>query len=135
MGTERYSLYFLPGIYGSFEQPLMIQIGYYTEVAGLGEQPESVMIYGKIEVYNRCFDASSYAAGDFIPTSDVSNRLCFALNNFWRSLSNLAIQIVSLNQDTCRSTAMFWAVSQASSMRRVDIRGGDVSLMDYCTGK
>ena len=28
---------------------------------------------------------------------------------------------------------MFWAVSQATSMRRVNIEGGDLSLMDYCS--
>ena len=28
---------------------------------------------------------------------------------------------------------MFWAISQAASMRRVNIEGGDVSLMDYCS--
>jgi hypothetical protein len=131
MGTQRYTLYFMPGSYGSYEQPLYLQIGYYTEVAGLGEYPEDVIVYGKIEVYNRCFEADPYQEGLFVP-SDGSG-LCFALNSFWRSLSNLAIQVVSVNQDACRATALFWAVSQAVSMRRVDIRGGDVSLMDYCT--
>ena len=28
----------------------------------------------------------------------------------------------------------FWAVSQAVSMRRVDVTGGDLTLMDYCSG-
>lgn len=133
MGTERYGIYFMPGVYGSAEQPLMLQIGYYTDVAGLGEYPGDVLIYGKIEVYNRCFEPSPYAEGQFVPATDGSTGLCFALNSFWRSLSNLAIQIVSLNQDSCRSQALFWAVSQASSMRRVDVRGGDMSLMDFCT--
>jgi hypothetical protein len=73
-----------------------------------------------------------YADGEFIPTSSSAG-LCFALNSFWRGLSNLSISIVSKNQDQCRSTAMFWAISQASSMRRVDIEGGDLSLMDYCS--
>jgi hypothetical protein len=131
MGTDRYTIYFMPGSYGSYEEPLYLQIGYYTEVAGLGATPEDVMVYGKIEVYNRCFQPDPYKQGLFVP-GDGSG-LCFALNSFWRSLSNLSIQIVSLNQDSCRATAMFWAVSQAVSMRRVDIRGGDVSLMDYCT--
>ena len=31
------------------------------------------------------------------------------------------------------SSANFWAVSQAVSMRRVDVSGGNLSLMDYCT--
>jgi len=45
----------------------------------------------------------------------------------------LSVQVVSHNQDTCRATANFWAVSQATSMRRVHFEGGDVSLMDYCS--
>lgn len=136
MGSERYSMYFMPGIYGSVEEPLAILIGYYTEVAGLGALPTDVTIYGKIEVYNRCFAEDLYAAGKFVPSSPENGALCFALNNFWRSLSNLSITIVhKAGVDACRRTAMFWAISQASSMRRVNIQGGDLSLMDYCTSK
>jgi hypothetical protein len=134
MGSERYSMYFKPGTYGTPEEPLAILIGYYTEVAGLGASPLDVTIVGKIEVYNRCFQKDPYADGKFIPSDGTG--LCFALNNFWRSLSNLSITIVQKpSVDACRRTAMFWAISQASSMRRVEIRGGDVSLMDYCTSK
>ena len=125
----------MPGTYGSEAEPLRLLIGYYTEVSGLGLSPQDVVINGKIEVYNRCFLQDQYDEGEFIPTS-AENRICFALNNFWRALANLSINIVhSAADDACRKTAMFWAISQASSMRRVDIRGGDLSLMDYCSGK
>jgi hypothetical protein len=133
MGTERYGLYFLPGMYGTDDEPLQIKIGYYTEVAGLGSNPDDVQINGKIEVYNRCFEADPYQQGMFIPTDDTETGLCFALNNFWRSLSNLAVNINSKGQEECRASANFWAVSQASSMRRVDFKGGDVTLMDSCS--
>ena len=33
----------------------------------------------------------------------------------------------------CRASANFWAVSQAAPMRRVNVTGGNLSLMDYCT--
>ncbi|MHA7221645.1 adenylyl cyclase [Arthrobacter sp. RHLT1-20] len=56
---------------------------------------------------------------------------CIALNNFWRSLSNLTINVTGL--DGCRGSANFWAASQASPMRRVNVTGGNLSLMDYCT--
>jgi hypothetical protein len=136
MGKERYGLHFLPGTYGTIEQPLSLMIGYYMEVAGLGASPLDVIINGKIEVFNRCFEADPYNAGKFIPSSAENGGLCFALNNFWRTLSNLSINIVHrVGLDSCRQTAMFWAISQASSMRRVEIRGGDLSLMDYCTSK
>lgn len=115
MGTKRYSLLFKPGTYGSAEEPLIIQVGYSTEVAGLGASPTDVTINGHVDVYNRCLTAEN----------------CIALNNFWRSLSNLTINVTGL--DGCRGTANFWAASQASPMRRINIMGGNLSLMDYCT--
>ena len=53
MGEQRYALLFKPGTYGSEAEPLMLQIGYYTEIAGLGADPTDVQVFGKIEVYNR----------------------------------------------------------------------------------
>ena len=120
MGSARHSVLFLPGAYGSAEQPLQAKVGYYTEVAGLGASPDDVDITGKIEVYNRCL-------GD----GGTSN--CIALNNFWRTISNLKLEVNGAGQDGCRASANFWAVSQAVSMRRLDITGGNLSLMDYCT--
>ncbi|MEC5179461.1 adenylyl cyclase [Arthrobacter sp. CG_A4] len=115
MGTNRYSLLFKPGTYGSAEEPLIVQVGYSTEVAGLGASPTDVTINGRVNVYNRCLTADN----------------CIALNNFWRSLSNLTINVTAL--DGCRGSANFWAASQASPMRRVNVTGGNLSLMDYCT--
>ena len=120
MGSERYAYLFKPGTYGSDEEPLQIKVGYYTEISGLGASPSDVVINGKVEVYNRCL-------GD----GGTSN--CIALNNFWRTLSNLTIEINAKGQDDCRASANFWAVSQAVSMRRVNVIGGNLSLMDYCT--
>ncbi|MEV4639667.1 adenylyl cyclase [Actinoplanes sp. NPDC049548] len=120
MGTDRYAYLFKPGTYGTAEKPLQVKVGYYTEIAGLGASPSDVVINGKVEVYNRCL-------GD----GGTSN--CIALNNFWRTLSNLTINVNGAGQDGCRSSANFWAVSQAVSLRRLDIKGGNLSLMDYCT--
>jgi hypothetical protein len=113
-GTERVALLFKPGSYGTPEQPLIVQVGYYTEVAGLGASPGDVVINGHVDVYNQCGPNG-----------------CFALVNFWRSLSNLTIRVTGLSG--CRASANFWAVSQASPMRRVEVTGGTLSLMDYCT--
>lgn len=115
MGTDRYALLFRPGTYGSAAEPLIIQVGYYTEVAGLGLNPTDVTINGHVDVYNRCRAASG----------------CIALDNFWRTVSNLTINVMGL--DGCRSSANFWAASQASPMRRVNVTGGNLTLMDYCT--
>jgi hypothetical protein len=96
-GPQRYSLLFEPGTYGSTADPLTFQVGYYTQVAGLGTSPQDVTINGTIDVYNQCFP----------PTApDTSN--CTALDNFW-------------------------ATAQAAPMRRVNLTGGSLSLMDYCS--
>src|SRR4051794_22365982 len=113
-GTQRYALLFKPGTYGSASQPLIFQVGYYTEVAGLGASPCDVTINGAIDVHNQCG-----ASG------------CIALDNFWRSMSNLTIHVTG--QTGCRSATEFWAVSQAAPLRRVAVTGGKLSLMDYCT--
>ena len=117
MGPNRYSLLFKPGVYGSAATPLIVKVGYYTEVAGLGLLPTDVVINGHVDVYNRCLEPGP------------SN--CIALVNFWRSVSNLTINI--MGGDGCYSSGNFWAVSQASPMRRVNITGGNLVLMDYCT--
>jgi hypothetical protein len=115
MGSQRYTLLFKPGTYGSPANPLIVQVGYYTQVAGLGTSPTDVTINGHVDVYNRCLT----------PTN------CIALVNFWRSVSNLTINVMGLSG--CRSSGDFWAVSQAAPMRRVNVTGGNLTLMDYCT--
>lgn len=120
MSTVRRAVLFEPGQYGTAENPLQFDVGYYTEVAGLGASPTDVDINGSIEVYNRCL-------------ADGGTGNCIALVNFWRTISNLSLQINSLGDDGCRGSANFWAVSQAVSMRRLDISGANLSLMDYCT--
>jgi hypothetical protein len=113
-GPQRYALLFMPGTYGTSDTPLNFQVGYYTAVAGLGSSPNDVVINGSIDVYNQC-DASGS---------------CVALDNFWRSLSNLTINVT--NPTFGCHTGEFWAVSQAAPMRRVHINGL-ATLMDYCT--
>jgi hypothetical protein len=113
--TQRDTLLFEPGTYGTTANPLTFQVGYYTEVAGLGASPSDVTINGHVDVYNRCLAPDN----------------CIALVNFWRSLANLTINITGLSG--CRASADFWAVSQAAPMRRVNVTGGNLTLFDYCT--
>lgn len=119
-GTQRYALLFKPGSYGSAADPLTFQVGYYTEVAGLGASPRDVTINGAIDVANQCF-----------PAGDPGTSDCTALDNFWRSMSNLTIDVTG--QSGCQAGTDFWAVSQAAPLRRVNITGGNLSLMDYCS--
>jgi hypothetical protein len=119
-GTQRYALLFEPGTYGSAADPLFFQVGYYTSVAGLGTSPGDVVINGAVDSFNQCD-----------PVTSTSN--CTALVNFWRSLSNLTINFPAPPQGApCSRSAEFWATSQASPVRRVDVNGF-FSLMDYCT--
>jgi hypothetical protein len=113
-GTGRYAVLFKPGTYGSAAGPLNFQVGYYTDVAGLGSSPNDVTVNGTIDVYNQCF-----GPGD-----------CTALQNFWRSVSNLTIDVAG--KSGCQS-GEFWATSQATSLRRVHVNGF-ATLMDYCSG-
>jgi hypothetical protein len=116
-GTQRYALLFEPGTYGSKTEPLTFQVGYYTSVAGLGVSPGDVVINGAINVSNQCFGANN----------------CIALDNFWRSLSNLTINFVANSALGCGGVAEFWAVSQAAPMRRVHVNGF-TTLFDFCSG-
>ena len=79
MGTQRYALLFKPGSYGTATNPLIVKVGYYTEVAGLGRDPARRHHQRHVDVYNRCLRQR--------------HQHCLALNNFWRSLSNLTINV------------------------------------------
>ena len=112
-GPQRYAVLFKPGTYGSAAAPLNFKVGYYTEVAGLGNSPNDVGVKGTIDVYNQCFPDG-----------------CTALVNFWRSVSNLTINVAG--KGGCQF-GEFWATSQAAPMRRVHVNGF-ATLMDYCSG-
>ncbi len=118
-GPQRYALLFEPGTYGSATDPLTFQVGYYTQVAGLGASPGDVVIDGAIDVFNQCFGPG--------------NTNCIALDNFWRSMSNLTINVTaSPSVSGCQGSADFWATSQAAPVRRVQVNGF-FTLQDYCT--
>jgi hypothetical protein len=112
-GTQRYALLFEPGTYGSAAAPLDFAVGYYTSVAGLGQNPGDVTINGTIDSWNQC-----------------AGTTCNATTNFYRSISNLTVNVTGLTG--CQAGDMFWATSQDSPLRRVHING-NLSLMDYCS--
>ncbi|MEU5261741.1 chitobiase/beta-hexosaminidase C-terminal domain-containing protein [Amycolatopsis sp. NPDC021455] len=85
---------FKPGTYNVHDN-----VGFYTSVAGLGQNPGGVVINGDITV-------------DAFNPSDNG----VALQNFWRSAENMAVN-PSSGSDR-------WAVAQAAPFRRMDIRGG-----------
>ncbi len=91
-GTQRYALLFKPGTYSN-----TANIGYYTSIQGLGQNPDDVTINGDVTV--DAFDGTGNAT-----------------QNFWRSAENLAVNPSSGNTR--------WAVAQAGPFRRMDIHGG-----------
>lgn len=98
-GNERYAVLLKPGNYN-----LNTNLGYYTTVSGLGQNPNDVVVTGGVGAINQ---------------SDGSG----GLNNFWRGMENFTIVPTNQGQKN------FWGVSQASPMRRMNIKG-DLVLSD-----
>ncbi|MFL5954206.1 MAG: adenylyl cyclase [Gaiellaceae bacterium] len=126
-GPQRYAVLFEPGTYGSTESPLVFQLGYYTQVAGTGATPSAVVINGAVDVFNQ---------------GDCRHAACDGLNNFWRSLSNLTLNVKlphtpptyapENGEDAgCKNSNDLFAVSQASPVRSVIVNGALI-LQDYC---
>ncbi|KAI1437677.1 hypothetical protein GGR50DRAFT_685723 [Xylaria sp. CBS 124048] len=93
-GSERYALLFKPGTY-----TILFDVGFYTQVAGLGRNPDDVLIDGGVNV----------------PAYWMPNRN--ATCNFWRSFENFAI-----NASPATNNTTTIAVSQAAPLRRMHIR-------------
>lgn len=91
-GNRRDALLFKPGTYN-----VEANIGYYTSIQGLGQNPDDVTINGDVTV--DAFDGTGNAT-----------------QNFWRSAENMAINPSAGNDR--------WAVAQAGPFRRMDVHGG-----------
>src|SRR6266566_10027872 len=118
----RYAVLFRPGTYGSASNPLVFQVGYYTQVAGLGAMPQDTVINGAIDVFNNLCTAG---------TQD-----CNSDDNFWRSMSNLTLNVDLPSSPPayappigdpfgtgCTNSAEMWSASQAAPIRRAIISG------------
>ncbi|GGZ41112.1 hypothetical protein GCM10010365_72230 [Streptomyces poonensis] len=90
-GTARKAFLFKPGTYSADAN-----VGFYTQVAGLGLSPDDVHIRGAV-----------HAEADWFQGN--------ATQNFWRSAENLSV--------TPASGTDRWAVSQAAPYRRMHLRG------------
>lgn len=91
-GKERYAIYFLPGIY---EESLKVNLGFYTQIAGLGISPEEVNLHSL-----QCY-------ANWMTRGSNHNATC----NFWRGVENMTV-----NSET------IFAVSQATYMRRMHVK-------------
>lgn len=94
-------------------------LGYYTQILGLGKSPSNVVLQPGIEVYNQC------------PDGPKSCSVVGGLNNFWRGIENLKMEIDKNNWNTDHQ--LTFAVSQASPIRSIDATGGTFVLCDWRT--
>jgi hypothetical protein len=93
-GSQRYALLFKPGSYN-----VDANVGFFTQVAGLGLTPDQVNINGHVHV-----------EADWWPDGSQN-----ATQNFWRSAEGLSI--------TPSNGLDRWSVSQAAPYRRMHVRG------------
>ena len=91
-GLGRYVYMFQPGQYSNLD----VNVGYYTQVLGLGQSPDTVTVNGNVH-----------------SEGVLANHN--ATTTFWRSCENLAV--------VPGSGTMTWAVSQGTSLRRMHVRG------------
>jgi len=108
-GSGRFALCFKPGLYTNLD----VNLGFYTQVIGLGQMPDDVVISGNV-----------HAEGE---ADNQDNATC----NFWRSCENLAVAPTN-------GSPMTWAVSQGTALRRLHVRGGlnlaDTGFRAYASG-
>lgn len=93
-GPDRFAYLFKPGHYD-----LDVQVGFYMQVLGLGRSPDDVVITGAVRSKAQWMSRS--------------NATC----NFWRCAENLSVV------PTQDQGINIWAVSQATALRRVHIKG------------
>ena len=106
-GNERYAIYFMPGEY---DESIEANVGFYTQLAGLGELPTDT----KLE--------SLQCNARWLSDDPSNHNACC---NFWRGVENIELK-----------TNTVWAVSQATFMRRVQVDGALFLHDDYgwCSG-
>lgn len=105
-GSQGYALLFKPGTYY-----VNCNVGFYTQVAGLGQNPDDVLINGGVNVN------AQWNNGE-------------ALDNFWRTEENFAVlpTATDTNTDTTPGVTRI-AVSQAAPIRRLHVEG-ELALYD-----
>ncbi len=99
-GPQRFALLFKPGSYN-----VDANVGFFTQVAGLGLTPGQTTINGRVHV-----------EADWWPDGSQN-----ATQNFWRAAEGLAVNPTG-GQDR-------WSVSQAAPYRRMHVRG-NLALSD-----
>jgi len=103
-GPQRYAYLFKPGQYNNLD----VNLGFYTQVLGLGRSPDDVTINGYMH------------SDGILPGQN-------ATINFWRAAENLAVV------PTNSGSYVILAVSQGTDLRRLHIHG-TVDLANFSDG-
>ena len=110
-GMSRYVYLFRPGQYSNLD----VNLGYYTQVIGLGQMPDDVVITGNVH-------SVGALANDNATTT------------FWRSCENLAVVPTGTATSPLEAAnTMTWAVSQDTWLRRMHVKGS-LNLADTNSG-
>jgi hypothetical protein len=104
-GPERYAVLFKPGSYTAD-----VNMGFFTQVAGLGLSPDDVTINGHVRA-----EADWEGGGN-------------ATQNFWRDAENMSVQLPA------GTTVERWAVSQAAPYRRMHLKGAGSQIQLWSGG-
>jgi hypothetical protein len=104
-GPERYAVLFKPGSYSAD-----VNMGFFTQVAGLGLSPDDVTINGHVRA-----EADWEGGGN-------------ATQNFWRDAENMSVQLPA------GTTVERWAVSQAAPYRRMHLKGAGNQIQLWSGG-
>src|SRR5580698_3327199 len=135
---DGYGVFFEPGTYGSATNPLVFEVGYYTQVAGLGAVPQDTTINGQIEAFPNALDCAT-----------ATNCWANSTVNFWRSMSNLTLNVMDTannyvpqpitqlppigdSADCYGGSTDMWSVSQATPVRDMIING-NLNFQAYCS--
>jgi hypothetical protein len=110
-GASRYAFFFKPGQYSNLD----VNLGYYTQVIGLGQMPDDTVITGNVH-------SVGVLANDNATTT------------FWRSGENFAVvPSATASSPLEANNTMTWAVSQDTWLRRMHIKG-NLNLADTNSG-
>ncbi len=97
--TNRHAILFQPGTY-----TLSAEVGYYEQLAGLGETPGAVVLNG----------------GGLYSDQLVSGNLT---QNFWRSVENYTVNPPNDPNSNPVTNTNRWGVSQGAAFRRIHVTG------------
>lgn len=127
--NNHYAILVAPGTYN---MPHSFELGYYTQVLGVGDSMDDTILNPGVEAHNQGGFVKGAPGCINADGSWTTNPLCKTiggLNNFWRGVENFTMDFSKA------SNVLVFAVSQASPIRSIHFQGGsnNVLLCDFHT--